>query len=207
VGAPTGQAPASDPQSPSSSSSSSSSSFQPPSEADWKRVQAELAEARRDAAGNRSKLKAIEDAQLSEAQKLERRATEAEASVKAYQARVAGYEVRLAAQRLGIIDPDLAALAIRDQLEYEDDGTPKNADKLLADLLKAKPYLAGGGAQQGQGQAQGQRPPASSGGATNPGSGARAGVFTREQIRRMTPAEYAQNQQAIFEAMKNGQVR
>jgi hypothetical protein len=131
-----------------------------------------IAELRRENAKHRTDLKKFEDAQLTEQQRLEKRATEAEAAATAYQQRIAAYEVKLAAQRLGIIDPDLALLAIQSQLEYADDGTPKNADKLLEALAKAKPYLVAAPAQTPAQPAAGagQRQPASSGGATNPGA-------------------------------------
>lgn len=165
--------------------------------ADLARVTKELGDTRKEAAQHRTELKKFQDAQLTDQQKLEQRATDAEAANKAYQARIASYAVQIAAQKLGIIDPELAALAIQAQLEYEPDGTPKNAEKLLKDLLVAKPYLAGGQA----GAAQQQRPPAQSGGATNPGGGARPGVFTREQVRAMSPQEYAANRDAIRQQM------
>lgn len=199
--------PSSSPAAPASAPATSGQSGLTPEQlaAEVARLTKELGDTRREAAEHRTARKKLEDAQLSDAQKLEQRATEAEAARDTYKARIASYAVQLAAQKLGIIDPELAALAIAGQLKYGDDGAPTNADELLKALLVNKPYLAG---QAGQAQAaQQQRPPAQSGGATNPGSGARTGVFTREQISHMTAREYEQNQAAIYEAMKNGQIK
>ena len=171
-----------------------------------------IAELRKENAKHRTDLKKFEDAQLTEQQRLEKRATEAEATAKAYQQRIAGYEVKLTAQKLGIIDPDLALLAIQSQLEYEDDGTPKNAEKLLTDLAKAKPYLVAANGNGGtQAAPAGQRPTSSSGGATNPGgTGGIQGqgvIFTRDQINRMSPAEYERNKAAIYDQMAKNLIR
>lgn len=173
-----------------------------------------IAELRRENAKHRTDLKKFEDAQLTEQQRLEKRATDAEATAKAYQQRIAGYEVKITAQKLGIIDPDLALLAIQSQLEYEDDGTPKNAEKLLADLAKAKPYLVAAnanGSQTQAGQPAGQRPTSSSGGATNPGAAGgiqgQGVIFTRDQINRMSPAEYERNKAAIYDQMAKNLIR
>jgi hypothetical protein len=50
--------------------------------------------------------------------------------------------VQLTAKEKGIIDTELAALAIQGKLELGDDGMPTNVDKALDDLIKNKPYLA-----------------------------------------------------------------
>ena len=139
-----------------------------------------LRKTRDENAAHRTRLKKLDDyekaaaeaekAKLSEVERAARERDEAKAQADAYKQRIAGYEVRLAAQKLGIIDPDLALLAIQSQLEYEDDGTPKNAEKLLTELVKAKPYLAGA-TQPGQPNQPNMRPPAQSGPAMNPARG------------------------------------
>lgn len=49
-----------------------------------------------------------------------------------------------AALRLGYADPaDAYSLIDRAALEFDDSGRPRNVDKLLTDLIAAKPYLAG----------------------------------------------------------------
>jgi hypothetical protein len=74
-----------------------------------------------------------------------------------YRAKLAAMAVQIEAQRLGIVDPEVAATLIAAKLELDADGTPTNAADLLKELVKAKPYLAAGAPQ---------RP--SAGGATNP---------------------------------------
>lgn len=150
----------------------------------------ELEATRKEAAAHRTKLKTFEDAQaaaeaaqLSEAQKLAKRAEAAEAAAKQYRAKVIDYEVRLQAQALKIVDPELAALAVQPKLEFDDAGNPTNAEALLKDLVKAKPWLLE------QAATGNQRPPASSGGATNPGAGARNGAITLSSYKAMSPQE------------------
>jgi len=126
---------------------------------------------------HRKKLSSYEDAerkaqeaQLSEIEKVTKRATESDARAEAFRQQLVATSVKLAATRLGIIDPDLAALAIQSDLEYED-GMPTNVEKALEKLIKNKPYLAPP-AQQAQ-QSEPAEPPARVGApavpAMNPG--------------------------------------
>jgi hypothetical protein len=130
-------------------------------------LQRELAEARREAAKHRTDLRKLTDAQLSETERLQRRLTELEAEREATAAREQERAVRFpaleAAARLGFRDPDLAVRLIdRDAVEVRDDGTPKNVEKLLAELLAKAPYLgrSGGNADFGGGN-RGAVPPGS----------------------------------------------
>jgi hypothetical protein len=107
-----------------------------------------IADLRKENASNRIKLKAVEDAEaarqlaaLSDAEKLQKRAEQAEKQIQQYKKELVNAQVRLAAKDKGIIDPDMAALALHDKLEFDDDGMPSNLDKALDDLIKAKPYL------------------------------------------------------------------
>ena len=102
------------------------------------------------------KLKAYEEAEeaqklaaMSELEKANKRVADAEqlhqqaqAQIKQYQQQLATAYVKLAAQAKGIIDPEMAALAIQSGLEYGEDGMPTNIDKALDGLIKSKPYLA-----------------------------------------------------------------
>ncbi len=119
---------------------------------------------RSEAANLRKRMKAYEDAeqaakdaQLSEVERLKKQQGDLQAQHETYvrqaQERIVRYEVERQAAKLGIIDTDAAAKLIDwAELEYDDDGTPKNAEKVLQALLKAKPYLAGQQQQQaGQG--------------------------------------------------------
>jgi septal ring factor EnvC (AmiA/AmiB activator) len=91
--------------------------------------------------------KAAKEAQLSEIEKTQTKLSELQAQHETYkqqtQTRIIRYEVQQQAAKLGIIDPDAAAKLLDwSELEYAEDGTPTNAEKLLTALVKSKPYLA-----------------------------------------------------------------
>ncbi len=159
---------------------------------DYERIIADL---RKENASHRTKLKSFEDAEkqrqeaeLSEKEKLEKRLAEAqrerEQTLTRAQERITASEIRAAAADLGFADPqDAARLLDRSELEFDEDGTPKNAHALLEKLAKAKPYLlkASGGQQT-------QR---TSGGATNPPRSQTGKTeLSWEAIGAMTPDEY-----------------
>lgn len=162
-----------------------------------------LRKARTEAASHRVKLNEYEEkarkdaeAQMTEAQRFQSRAADLERELadktRAHQERSIQYEVQLNAAKLGIIDPDAAAkLLDYSQLEYDADGSPKNAGKLLQDLVKAKPYLAG-------------TPP--SGSVANPPRQNTSMTFTQAQIAAMSPADYQKNRDGIMAAYKEGRV-
>jgi len=87
------------------------------------------------------------DAELSDLERIKKQHADLQSQHDAYkqhaQARIVRYEVEAAANKLNIIDPD-AAVRLLDlsELEYDDNGNPINAEKLLEKLIKAKPYLA-----------------------------------------------------------------
>jgi hypothetical protein len=85
--------------------------------------------------------KKAQDAALSEVEKVNRRATEAEQQAQKYRQELISAQVQLAAQKRNIIDPELAALALTQTLEYGEDGMPSNLDKALDELMKNKPHL------------------------------------------------------------------
>lgn len=132
-----------------------------------KRLETALKKANADAKSHRLKadeldrLKAEQEtATLNETQKLQKQLAKMQADhdtlSKSSQERIINYEVRLQAAQAGIVDPDAAAKLLDwSQIEYDDHGQPTNVEKLLKDLLKAKPYLVG-------------KPVATGGGATNP---------------------------------------
>lgn len=97
---------------------------------------------------HRKKLSSYEDAerkaqeaQLSEIEKVTKRAAEAESRSEQYRQQLVTASVKLAATSQGIIDPDLAALAIQNELEYDEYGMPTNTEKALEKLVKNKPFL------------------------------------------------------------------
>lgn len=122
---------------------------------------------------------AAKDAELGELERSKKQYSDLQAQHNEYtlrmQDRIVRYEIENQAAKLGIIDPEAAAALLpRSQLEYDDDGTPTNADKLLKDLIKNKPYLAPKQQEPAQQQppepaqtATQQRPPAMP--AMNPG--------------------------------------
>ena len=90
---------------------------------------------------------AAKQAQLSEIERTKAAHAKAQSELETYkrtaQERMVRYEVAARAAALGIIHPDAAAKLLDwSELEYDDDGTPTNADKLLEKLLKNMPYLA-----------------------------------------------------------------
>lgn len=91
--------------------------------------------------------KAVQDAQLSEVDLTKKQFAELQAQhelhVRQTQDRIVRYELEKHAARIGVIDPDAAATLLdKSELEFEEDGTPKNAEELMKKLLKNKPYLA-----------------------------------------------------------------
>lgn len=116
---------------------------------------AELAGLRTERDTLKGELQKIEDAKktdLERAQDEAKRARdEAEAAKIAFKAQVTAYEVRLAARDAGVVDPaDALALIDRSRIEYDAQGQPTNVKSLVADLVKAKPYLTAGKTQSQQ---------------------------------------------------------
>jgi len=160
-----------------------------------------VAKLRKEAAEYRKKmrelekaLKAKEEAELSEQEKLQRRLAEYEAKLadleRDRQERTLKYEVKLKASKLGVVDPD-AAWKLLDPaaLEFDEDGNPTNIEDALKALIKEKPYLA--------------REPVPSVSPTNPPR--KTAVFTRSQLR--DPAFYAAHREEIIAAMREGRIK
>jgi len=89
------------------------------------------------------RMAALDDVERSKAEvaKAEKRVTEAEQRIQQAQQRATLAEIKMAAYTRGITDPDLAALAIKDKLEFGDDGMPTNLDKAFDALIKAHPIF------------------------------------------------------------------
>lgn len=133
-----------------------------------------------------AELKKFQDAQLSEADKQARRLADLERANSDKDRELQELKLTRAIERkaaaLSIIDPDAAARLLDwSEIDYDEAGAPKNLDKLLTALIQTRPYLVATQAQQ--------RPPASSGGATNPGAGARTGAITLSSYKAMSPQE------------------
>lgn len=113
-------------------------------------LQRELAEARREAARHRTDLRRVTDAQLTETERLQRRVAELEAEreqvIARERERAIAYAAIEAASKLGFRDPDLAVRLVDPAaVETRDDGTPRNVERLLADILARSPYLGRSG--------------------------------------------------------------
>ncbi|GIV63927.1 MAG: phage scaffolding protein [Chloroflexota bacterium] len=148
-----------------------------------RKLRAEAAEYRKRLRELESKVKAEEEAKMTEQERLQKRIAELERKEIEYQqsiqARTLEYEVKLHAAQLGVVDSE-AAYRLLDlkQVEFDEDGKPVNIEKVLKALIAAKPYLVGtGGAVS----------------VTNPAQGRISGqqVFTRSHLR--DPKFYAAN--------------
>lgn len=107
-----------------------------------------LAELRKENAMHRTKLKSFEEqeaarqlAALSDAEKTQKQLEQAKQQLQNYKDELVKARVRENAIQKGIIDPEIAALALNGKLEYDDDGMPSNLDQALDALIKSKPYL------------------------------------------------------------------
>jgi flagellar biosynthesis GTPase FlhF len=156
---PTGAAPAqvAEPAQPQAGTPTPQADPEPPTEPtpapDATALQRELAEARREAARYRNEAKKQTDAQrseeeatLSDLEKANRKIADLEREREDLLTRSQERAVRLAtvdaAARLGFRSPEVAYKLIdRAVIEYEEDGSPKNIEKLLKDLLQREPYL------------------------------------------------------------------
>lgn len=175
---------------------SSSDNYAPPSADEWRRIQSEMAEARRDAAKYRDEIRKRDDAQLSAEQKRDRDHADLQARAAEYEARLQRQSLEIAGLRLapslGIADAAAAMALVQaehaHEVKFADDGRPENIETLLKAVVKDHPLLAGA-ASTPSSQQQQQRPPANSGGATNPGRNAGTGGLTRELIVAMPMRE------------------
>lgn len=160
-----------------------------------KKTRAEAAAHRTENNTLKAKMTEYERAQLTKEEQLTAKVADLEREkaelTRQHQERTIHYEVQSHAAKLGIVDPE-AAVKLLDwsQLEYDDDGMPKNAQKLLQELVKAKPYLAS----------------AYSGSPANPPRSNPNQTFTNSQIARMSPEDYAKNKAEIMRAQKEGRV-
>jgi DNA repair exonuclease SbcCD ATPase subunit len=102
-----------------------------------------LAEARKKLEAYEKQEREAQLAAMSEQERLQTRATEAEQRLKDTHQRYETSLIELAAQKKGIIDTNVAALLIRAEggLETGADGLPSNLDQKLEELVKARPYL------------------------------------------------------------------
>jgi len=119
-------------------------------------LQRELTEARREAAKHRTELARYKDAESAAAEaaktELQKAIERAEAAEKARDQRdvqLKGFQLRLttieAARKMGFRNPEIAHRLISEsEVDYTDQGEPKNLDALLAKIAKTDPYLVNG---------------------------------------------------------------
>jgi hypothetical protein len=124
-------------------------------EAYVKQLRDEAASNRKKAADAEKRLKEIDDANLTEAEKLKQRAEAAEAKVTGSQVRVAKAEAEKAAALAKVVNPGVAYKLIRDDITFDKDGEPENIPALIAQLVKDNPYLLGAGDGGGGGAGNG----------------------------------------------------
>lgn len=96
--------------------------------------------------------------------------------------------VQAAAQKVGIVDAEVALALIQGAIQFDGDGNPQGVEAALTELVKAKPFL----------KAQS----AGSGSPTNPPRG--GAMLTKEAISKMTPEQINANWPAVQAALEKG---
>jgi len=91
------------------------------------------------------RLKATEDANKTEVQRLQERLAEYEKREQQWAQEkrdtTLQFAVQAAATKLGIVDAEVALALIRGKVEFDDKGQPQGVEAALTELLKEKPYL------------------------------------------------------------------
>ena len=163
-------------------------------------------QARRDADAKataaQAELTALKQANMTAAEKQAARLTELERKESDWgterQSLLLQMDVERHAARLGFADPtDALGLLDRRAIEFNADGTPKNTDKLLEALVKAKPYLTRAGSA-------GASFDTGTGGAGAAGAGA-GRTYTRAQLKDV--AFFEANKADILKAHAEGRIR
>ena len=102
---------------------------------------------RSEAASLRTKLKSFETeaetratAAMSDLEKAQKAATDAEARATATEQRIAKRDALYALKAASIVDPDLAFLAIKDEIVMEN-GEPQNIALLVSEFVKTRPAM------------------------------------------------------------------
>lgn len=112
-----------------------------------------------------AELKAYQDKDKTESERNAERIAELERTNSELVAKRREDALRLAAsaeaRKLGFRNPDIAHRLVAGTVEFDDSGTPKNLDRLLADIAKSEPYLVNGttdfgGGPRGSAPATGQ---------------------------------------------------
>lgn len=154
-----------------------------PNADDLKKVRAEAQSLRTRLKAAEEKLKAEDDAKLSEVERLRKQVTDVQAELEttrsAASETVLEADILVAAQGAKLINPRAAVKLIdRELIERGEDGRATNLPDVVAALVKAEPYLVATAASP-------------SGGSPANSAGSRTGPLTADQLRGMTPAQVA----------------
>lgn len=164
---------------------------------------------RSEAASLRKRMKAFEDAeakakeaQMNETERAQKQLADTQAqhseTLRQLQAERNSNALERAGRTLGIADPIALADAVNialatAELAHDDAGKPTNADEVMKEIIKARPWLTV------------QQKPATStaGGATNPGRAAASNTgLSWDAITKMTREQYAAREQEIQQWMR-----
>lgn len=142
-----------------------------------------------------ARVKASDDAQLSEVERLRKALAEREQQDTIHKRQRQESSLRLAAlsaaMRLNMIDGDIAyKLLDLAAVEFGESDEPKNVDVLLRDLVKSHPYLV-------------RQPAAPAVTATNPQRGG-GPPLTRDDIRKMSPEQINERWDEVKRALAAG---
>ena len=124
---------------------------------------------------------------VTEAEALKAQLAEAQQATEALRERTRMSQLSLALQAAGVRDPDYARI-VRDAVKFDADDKPEGLDEYLATLRESKPWLFADAERKGTVGLPGKA------------GGAGRNTITREELRRMTPAEYAAHRQEILAA-------
>lgn len=109
------------------------------------------------------------------------------------------YEVKDKANKLGIIDTDVAAKLIDfGKIEVDESGNPKNIDALLTELTEQKPYLVG----------KGEKASVGSGANTSTENQGAKPIWAQSELREKLQdhAWYKEHQEEIESAQREGRI-
>lgn len=148
-----------------------------------------------------AKIKAFEDAQLSEQERTVKERDELAARLASAEADLRNTRIQQAivaeAARQQIVDPEAASMFLRDRLELDDQGYPVGVAEAVTELLKDRPYLSGSG-----------RTPVPTAPAANPPGSkepADGRVFTVEQLEDRE--FWNANKNEIMRALAEGRIQ
>ena len=124
---------------------------------------------------------------VTEAEALRAQLAEAQQAAETLRERTRVSQLSLALQAAGVRDPDYARI-VRDAVKFDADDKPEGLDEYLTALRESKPWLFADVTRGGTVTT----PPAGGGGGQK--------TITREELRRMSPAEYAAHRKEILAA-------